>query len=71
MNDEDLTLYHLVLDPTDPTPTPKLLKLACDHFMQVKQYLFVTDVPNKDDKFAEGALYISRPVIKTRPPFIV
>lgn len=31
--------------------------------MQVKQYLFVTDVPNKadKDKFTEGALWISRP----------
>lgn len=52
-----------MLDPIDPTPTPRLLKKSCDHFMQVKQYLFVTDVPNKadKDKFTEGALWISRP----------
>ena len=41
--------------------TSRLLKSSCDHFMQVRQYLFVTDVPNRDDKFEEGALYISRP----------
>ena len=23
VNEEDLELYHLVLDPTDPTPTPR------------------------------------------------
>eukprot|EP00729_Bicosta_minor_P006529 gene6529-10750_t len=63
VEDEDLSLFHLVLDPIDPTPTPRLLKKSCDHFMQVKQYLFVTDVPNKadKDKFTEGALWISRP----------
>lgn len=56
-------VWRQVLDPIDPTPTPRLLKKSCDHFMQVKQYLFVTDVPNKadKDKFTEGALWISRP----------
>jgi hypothetical protein len=47
----------------DNAPKPKKVMPAgmnsCDHFMQSPNYLFVTDVPAKDDKFNEANLYVS------------
>ena len=34
----------------------------CEHFLQIGSYLFVTDVPPKENQFDETALWVSRVV---------